>query len=185
VCPNVQLPSAVSAPLTIPHPADFIHPRTLFIDQFDPIPNRFIDVGAGGPAPFTFTTAINATWLTVSTSHGSISPNNTEIRVFANVDWSKAEEGLNFGAINFTAVSGKPETTLLVPVFIVANKTNVPSTFKGMEIPARWTRVLISMQVSSRAEERSPSKLSTPHETTLWQTWSGESCPVWAERYLA
>ncbi|KAJ7699298.1 hypothetical protein B0H17DRAFT_1006233 [Mycena rosella] len=106
-------------------------PPTLFIDQFNPIPNIFIDVGAGGPAPFTFSTAVNATWLTLSPSHGSISPTNTEQRVFASVDWSQLDEGLSEAAINFTAVSGNPPTTLLVPAFIVANKTTVPSSFKG------------------------------------------------------
>ncbi|KAJ7146212.1 hypothetical protein C8R44DRAFT_9545 [Mycena epipterygia] len=106
-------------------------PPTIFIDQFDPIPNKFIDVGAGGPTPFTFSTAVNASWLTVSPGHGSISPSNTEQRVFVTVDWSQLEEGIHEAAINFTAVSGNPPTTLLVPAFIMANKTDVPSTFKG------------------------------------------------------
>ncbi|KAJ6564988.1 hypothetical protein DFH09DRAFT_1475574 [Mycena vulgaris] len=106
-------------------------PPTLSLDQFDPIPNRFIDVGAGGPTPFTFTATSNASWLTLSPTHGSISPSNTEQRVFATVDWSKLGDGLSTAAINFTAVSGTPPTTLLVPAFFVANKTSVPAGFKG------------------------------------------------------
>ncbi|KAJ7454980.1 hypothetical protein B0H11DRAFT_257884 [Mycena galericulata] len=106
-------------------------PPTISIDEFDPIGNRFIDVGAGGPAPFTWTTDVNASWLTVTPSHGSISPNNTEDRVFVDVDWSHLEEGVNQGTINFTAVSGNPPTTLLVQAFIAANKTDLPSSFKG------------------------------------------------------
>ncbi|KAJ7488053.1 hypothetical protein FB451DRAFT_1126447 [Mycena latifolia] len=106
-------------------------PPTIFIDQFDPIPNRFIDVGAGGPTPFTFTATSNASWLTVSPAHGSISPANTEQRVFASVDWSQLGEGLNDATITFTAVSGTPPTSLVVPAFIVVNKTSVPAGFKG------------------------------------------------------
>ncbi|KAJ7245615.1 glycoside hydrolase family 115 protein [Mycena haematopus] len=106
-------------------------PPTLNIDQFDPIPNRFIDVGAGGPVPFTFTAVSNSSWLTVSPSHGSISPTNTEERVFASVDWSQLPDGLSFANISFTAMSGTPPTTTEYPAFIVANKTSVPGGFKG------------------------------------------------------
>ncbi|KAJ7135657.1 glycoside hydrolase family 115 protein [Mycena epipterygia] len=106
-------------------------PPTLNIDQFDPIPDRFIDVGAGGPTPFTFTASANASWLTLSATRGSISPAHTEQRVVASVDWSQLEEGLSGATINFTAMSGSPSTTLVVPVFIVVNKTGVPTGFKG------------------------------------------------------
>ncbi|KAJ7866061.1 hypothetical protein B0H14DRAFT_2347693 [Mycena olivaceomarginata] len=106
-------------------------PPTLNIDQFDPIPNRFIDVGAGGPTPFTFTAVSNSSWLTVSPTHGSISPANPEERVFASVDWTKLPEGLSSANITFTAVSGSPPTTMMFPAFIVANKTSVPVGFKG------------------------------------------------------
>ncbi|KAJ7730249.1 hypothetical protein DFH07DRAFT_174950 [Mycena maculata] len=108
-------------------------PPTINIDQFAPFGNVYIDVGAGGPAPFTWTTAVNASWLTLSQSQGSISPNNTEERVFVSVDWDQLDEGLTEGAINFTAggVADNPPTTLLVPVYIVANKTSVPAGFKG------------------------------------------------------
>ncbi|KAJ7092468.1 hypothetical protein B0H15DRAFT_175137 [Mycena belliarum] len=106
-------------------------PPTIFIDEFDPIPDRFIDVGAGGPASFTFSTTINASWLTVSPSHGFVSPQHPEQRVFATVDWSMLDEGLSEGVVNFTAVSGNPPTTMFVPVTIMANKTSVPSNFTG------------------------------------------------------
>ncbi|KAJ6625989.1 hypothetical protein B0H10DRAFT_2430075 [Mycena sp. CBHHK59/15] len=106
-------------------------PPTVNIDQFDPIPNRFIDVGAGGPAPFTFTATVNASWLTLSATHGSISPSNTEQRIFATVDWSQLPAGLSEAAINFTATSGNPPTKQMTPAFIVANKTDVPAGFKG------------------------------------------------------
>ncbi|KAJ6484507.1 hypothetical protein C8R47DRAFT_1280830 [Mycena vitilis] len=106
-------------------------PPTINIDQFDPIPNRFIDVGAGGPAPFTFTAVSNSSWLNVSPSHGSISPTNTEQRVFASVNWSQLPEGVSNANITFTAVSENPATTMSFPAFIVANKTSVPAGFTG------------------------------------------------------
>ncbi|KAF7349457.1 GH115-C domain-containing protein [Mycena sanguinolenta] len=110
-------------------------PPTINMDQFDPIPNRFIDIGAGGPAPFTFTAVSNSSWLMVSPSHGSISPSNTEERVFVSVDWDQLPEGISSANITFTAVT--PVNTHTVPVtleypaFIVANKTSVPAGFKG------------------------------------------------------
>ncbi|KAF8192809.1 hypothetical protein K438DRAFT_2017963 [Mycena galopus ATCC 62051] len=114
-------------------------PPTISIDQFDPISNRFIDVGAAGPIPFTWSTAVNASWLTMSPDHGSISPSNTEQRVFATIDWDQLDDGLTAATVNFTAISavnytttlGNPTTTWLVQAFFVANKTGVPAGFTG------------------------------------------------------
>ncbi|KAK7046476.1 GH115-C domain-containing protein [Favolaschia claudopus] len=106
-------------------------PPTLNIDQFDPISNRFIDVGAAGPTPFTFTAVSNSSWLTVSPSHGSISPTNPEQRVFASVDWSQLPDGLSNANITFTATSSNPLQKMTFPAFIVANKTSIPADFRG------------------------------------------------------
>ena len=104
---------------------------TVFMDNFNPISNFYVDVGAGGPAPFTFTAVSNASWLTLSPSKGSISPNAPEQRVFASVsNWSKLSAGQNFATVTFTAVaSGQPN--LSVPVMFVVTKNAVPSGFKG------------------------------------------------------
>ncbi|CAK5271250.1 unnamed protein product [Mycena citricolor] len=116
-------------------------PPTISIDQFDPISDRYIDIGAGGPTPFTFTVVSNASWLTLSPNHGSISPSsNQEVRVFARVDWTKLDEGLSTAALNFTAFGadkkvltvnafGSPRD--LVQTFIVANKTTPSAGFQG------------------------------------------------------
>ncbi|KAJ7773957.1 hypothetical protein B0H16DRAFT_1510537 [Mycena metata] len=107
-------------------------PPTISIDQFDPIPNRFIDVGAGGPAPFTLTAVSNSSWLSVSPSHGSVSPSNPEVRVFATVKWDELPVGVSMAEITFSAaVSGSPPTTMTYPAFIQANKTGTPSGFSG------------------------------------------------------
>ena len=102
------------------------------LDNFSPIQDRYIDVGAGGPTPFTFTVMSNVTWLKVSTSRGSISPSTPEQRVFVSIpNWNQLNEGENEAVVDFTATaSGQP--ALVVPVIFIATK-NMPSIgFKGV-----------------------------------------------------
>lgn len=102
---------------------------TLTLDPFVTFGNRFVDVSAGGPAPFTFTVTANVSWLQISPSSGSISPSNPETRVFLSVDWSKVS-GAEYANVNFVAnATGQP--VLAQNVFFVANKTIVPNGFKG------------------------------------------------------
>ncbi|KAF8064309.1 hypothetical protein FPV67DRAFT_1672029 [Lyophyllum atratum] len=104
---------------------------SLSLDPFTPFGNRYIDVGAGGPAPFTFTAAADQSWLALSPAKGSISPSAPEQRVFASVkDWSQLKDGANTATITFTATAaGQP--SLKVTVGFTANKLTVPSGFKG------------------------------------------------------
>ncbi|EJD06938.1 uncharacterized protein FOMMEDRAFT_152276 [Fomitiporia mediterranea MF3/22] len=104
-------------------------PFTMTLDTYVPFNSRFIDVGAGGPAPFTFTATSNASWLILTPDKGSVSPSNPELRVEATVDWSKVE-GVQMAQINFNATA-QGQTPLSVPVFFVANHTVAPSGFKG------------------------------------------------------
>ena len=104
------------------------------LDNFSPIANRFVDVGTGGPQPFTFTVSSNVSWLQFSPAKGSLSPSNPEQRVFISVDWSKVGAGDSFAQVNFNATApGEfplgPEST---PMFFVATKNAVSSGFKGM-----------------------------------------------------
>lgn len=105
-------------------------PPSITLDNFVPAGNRFIDVGAGGPTPFTFTITTNASWLKPSITKGSISPNSPEQRVFFSVDWSKVS-GTQNAQIMFTAVASK-QPNLAVPVGFTAVNNAVPSGFKGM-----------------------------------------------------
>lgn len=100
------------------------------IDPFVPTGNRFIDVGAGGPTPFTFTVTSNASWVNISPSKGSISPSNPEQRVFLSVDWSKVS-GVQTAALTFTATP-QNQSRLSVSATLTANHTVVPSDFKGI-----------------------------------------------------
>ncbi|KAI0369314.1 hypothetical protein BV20DRAFT_1113770 [Pilatotrama ljubarskyi] len=101
----------------------------LTIDPFVPTGNRFVDVGAGGPTPFTFTVTSNASWVNISPSKGSISPSSPEQRVFLSVDWSKVS-GVQTAVLTFTA-SPQGQSQMSVPVTLTANHTVVPNGFKG------------------------------------------------------
>ncbi|RXW16249.1 hypothetical protein EST38_g9605 [Candolleomyces aberdarensis] len=105
---------------------------TLTINNFDDFENRYIDLGAGGPASFQFTAVANASWVRLSTSRGTISPRNkVEQRVFASVvDWSQLQDGANGAKITFTATSSGHQPSV-VNVSFVATKNVLPSGFKG------------------------------------------------------
>lgn len=105
------------------------------LDNFSPIQDRYIDVGAGGPTPFTFTVLSNVTWLKVSTPRGSISPNAPEHRVFVSVpNWNQLDEGENHAVVSFTATASAGQPALVVPVFFIATKNTPSSGFKGMRV---------------------------------------------------
>ncbi|KAI0772430.1 hypothetical protein BD413DRAFT_42662 [Trametes elegans] len=101
----------------------------LTIDPFVPAGNRFVDVGAGGPTPFTFKVKSNASWVRISPANGSISPSSPEQRVFLSVDWSKVS-GVETAALTFTATP-QNQSQMSVPVSLTANHTLVPGGFKG------------------------------------------------------
>lgn len=104
-------------------------PPTLTLDSFVPFGNRYIDIGAGGPASFAFSLTSNVTWLHLSSTKGSITPSSPEQRVFASVDWS-AVTGVQNAIITITATAaGQPSSSQAV--YLVANHTVAPSDFKG------------------------------------------------------
>ncbi|KAI0758924.1 hypothetical protein C8Q74DRAFT_1300824 [Fomes fomentarius] len=102
---------------------------SMSIDSYVPAGNRFVDVAAGGPTPFTFTAISNASWLDISPTKGSISPNSPEQRVFLSVDWSKVT-GVQSTVIKFAAdVQG--QSPMSVSMTFTANHTVVPAGFSG------------------------------------------------------
>lgn len=106
-------------------------PPALSVDTFAPIQSPYVDVGAGGPSPFTFTVTSNVTWLKISPASGSISPQNPEERVAIGVsDWAEVN-GAQTALLTFNAVAaGQPN--LSVTATFTANHTTVPDDFKGM-----------------------------------------------------
>lgn len=110
-------------------------PPSISIESSSTFPNRYIDVGAGGPAPFTFTATSNASWIQLSPNHGSISPTAPEQRVFVSVkDWSQVPAGKSAATVTFTATP-KGQPAMSFPVMVSATKNVVPSGFKGLH----WT----------------------------------------------
>jgi hypothetical protein len=108
------------------------------LDNFDPITNRFVDVGTGGPTPFTFSVSTNASWLNLSTTHGSLSPDQPEERVWISVaDWDQLEEGDNTAHITFAASApDAPGLTLQmrnmgVGITFIATKNVAAGNFTG------------------------------------------------------
>lgn len=99
------------------------------LDRYAPIQSRYIDAGAGGPNPFTFTATANVSWLTLTPSKGDLSPSNPESRVEGTVDWSKVT-GQETAVITFNAtVDGK--VTQTTQVYYVATNYAAESGFTG------------------------------------------------------
>ena len=103
---------------------------TMTIDPFVTTGNKFVDISAGGPTPFTFSTTSNVSWVNISPSQGSISTDASEQRVFLSVDWNSVTSA-EAGLITFTAQL-QNQTTMSVTVTLVANNTQVPSGFTGV-----------------------------------------------------
>ncbi|KAK0483015.1 glycoside hydrolase family 115 protein [Armillaria luteobubalina] len=105
-------------------------PPTIVLDSFDTFQNRYIDVGTGGPSPFTFSITANVSWIVLNTTHGEVSPEDPEQRVFISVsDWNALDVGDSYAGITFTAqTEGQPD--LSVPVYFIAHNT-LPSLTSG------------------------------------------------------
>ncbi|KAI0772419.1 hypothetical protein BD413DRAFT_545266 [Trametes elegans] len=102
---------------------------SLALDPFVPAGNRFVDVSAGGPTPFTFTVASNVSWLDIAPAKGSISPSAPEKRVFISVNWDKVT-GAETALLTFNATADD-QPPLSVAVTFTANHTVLPPDFKG------------------------------------------------------
>ncbi|RDB17758.1 hypothetical protein Hypma_001072 [Hypsizygus marmoreus] len=106
-------------------------PPSISLDPFSPFGNRYIDVGAGGPVPFTFKATSNESWVSLSPAQGSISPKSPEQRVFVTVkDWSRLTAGTHTATVTFTATAAK-QPPLAVQVVFTATKTTLPGSFRG------------------------------------------------------
>ncbi|EPQ55955.1 hypothetical protein GLOTRDRAFT_121307 [Gloeophyllum trabeum ATCC 11539] len=104
------------------------------LDPYMPFGNRYVDIGAGGPAPFSWRASTNASWLNVSTTSGSIDTNNSETRVYVSANWSQVS-GVQYGAVTFRATTPNPpnpgQTVLSQSVYFVANNTSPAAGFSG------------------------------------------------------
>ncbi|KAK0200680.1 glycoside hydrolase family 115 protein [Desarmillaria ectypa] len=100
-------------------------PPTVVLDSFDTFQNRYVDVGAGGPVPFTFSVTTNVSWIVLNATRGQISPEDPEQRVYISVsDWNTLDGGDSYA-------KGQPD--LSVRVMFVAHNTmpSLASDFSG------------------------------------------------------
>ncbi|KAG7087753.1 hypothetical protein E1B28_013694 [Marasmius oreades] len=141
-------------------------PPSMSLDAFDPIQDRYVDVGAGGPTPFDFTVSTNVDWLKISDTSGSISPDNTEKRIFVSVaDWSKLETGSNAALIKFAA----KDTVVQLTFTAINTRGTLPSTFKGFVEGGG----LISIEAAHTARNTSVDGLSWHNLPGIGRTVSG------------
>lgn len=113
----------------------------LSLDPFVPAGNRFIDVAAGGPTPFTFAVTSNVSWLHVSPAKGSVSPTAPEQRVHFSVNWDVVT-GAEVAQITFIAAV-KGQQTVSVNATFTANHTVVPVGFTGGSSGSFWRLSLL------------------------------------------
>ncbi|KAF9026544.1 hypothetical protein BDZ89DRAFT_1092397 [Hymenopellis radicata] len=108
-------------------------PPSVLLDSFDVFGSRFVDVGSGGPAPFTFNVSSNVSWLSITPTEGSISPDAPEQRVFASVAyWDALPEGDSYAGMTFTAeAEGQPSLSVVVGFVARNTKASLSSDFTG------------------------------------------------------
>ena len=102
---------------------------TLSLDAYNPYGNRYVDIVAGGPSPFTFNATSNVPWVKISPSQASVTTDSPEQRVYLSVDWSQVS-GAQSAKITFTAtVEGQSSQTNGLNLNV--NHTVIASGFHG------------------------------------------------------
>lgn len=157
-------------------------PPTITLDNFVPLGNRYIDIGAGGPSPFTFTVGSNVTWLKLSQTSGSISPNNTEVRLFLSVDWTQVE-GVSNALITFNATA-QNQPLMTTTAFFVANHSVPTAGFKG-KLQSKLSLIvsigILSHQDLWKATVESQSRLLMLRATRAYLESLGPNFPATVE----
>lgn len=92
-------------------------------------PPRWLDISHRGTGPFSWNISADP-FITLSKTSGTMNPNDDDIRVYVDVDWSKVSSG--FGAKSTLNISSSTDygTQFNAPqVFFNVNKTSIPSNF--------------------------------------------------------
>ncbi|KAL1720290.1 GH115 alpha-glucuronidase [Schizophyllum commune] len=99
---------------------------TIYIDRYSPSSDRYVDVSAGGPAPFSWNVTSNASWVSTSIEGGDISPDSKEARLYLTVnDWS-AVNGTSYAQLTFVAISSIDDP-LTVNLTLIAYNPGAPA----------------------------------------------------------
>jgi hypothetical protein len=100
------------------------------LDSFNTFGSRYIDVGAAGPNPFTFTVKSNVNWLSITPDHGSVSPSEPEQRILFSVkDWNSIHGNASAQIVFTATVEGQRSAQVSATLIAVHNA--VPDTFSG------------------------------------------------------
>lgn len=94
-------------------------------------PKRWIEIASRGTKSFNWNISADP-FITLSQKAGTIGPNDKDVRVYIDVDWTKVDDGfgkkstLNFSSsTDFGTQGGNPQ------VIVQVNKTSIPSNFSA------------------------------------------------------
>lgn len=89
-------------------------PGIPLLPQFDALnqQRRYIEVFNRGQTSYPFTAKSSATWIALSTTHGTV---DKDQRLWVDVDWSKAPKGTSNGVVKIAGAGG--EVTVKVEAF--------------------------------------------------------------------
>lgn len=102
-------------------------PNVPALTPYSPIQNRYIEISAGGPTPYTWTASSNVGWLKLNQTSGSIPDAYAGQRVLLSVNWSAVPVGTSpTGVVTIKSNGGQSVT-----VSMIADYKTVPSGFSG------------------------------------------------------
>jgi hypothetical protein len=94
-------------------------------------PKRWVELSHRGVGPYSWNISADP-FVTLSQKAGTMQPNDPDMRVYVDVDWTKVADGFGkMSTLNFTSSTdygtqgGKPQ------VMVMVNKTSIPSSFNA------------------------------------------------------
>lgn len=94
-------------------------------------PKRWIEIVSRGTKSFNWNITADP-FITLSQKSGTIGPNDPDVRVYVDVDWSKVEDGFGKKSLlNISSSTGALTQGGSPQVIVQVNKTSVPSDFSA------------------------------------------------------
>jgi hypothetical protein len=120
-------------------------------------PKRWIEIASRGTRSFNWSISADP-FITLSKKSGTIGPNDADVRVYINVDWTKVDAG--FGkksTLNFTSSTDFGTAGNNPQVMVQVNKTSIPSNFTAGFVESAG---LLAFEAEHFTRTSSPSNLS-------------------------
>jgi hypothetical protein len=105
-------------------------PPTILLDAYLPYGSKFLDIGAGGPAAFSWTAGANESWVKLSHASGHVTPGGNETRLLISVDWPALNGTTGYALLTLNA-SAKGQPMQSTTAYIRAAHTAAPANFSG------------------------------------------------------